>query len=135
MGQEFHRKNRVALINNKRVQNTILECNLKNDRIISVCFQGKPFNITVIQVYASDADEAEVDQFYEDPEDLLEITPKKDILFIIRVWNEKVGSQDIPGIPGKFGLGEQNKAGQRPTELCQENALVIANTLFQKLKR
>ena len=110
-------------------------CNLKNDRIISVCFQGKPFNITVIQVYASDAEEAEVDQFYEDPEDLLEITPKKDILFIIRVWNEKAGSQDIPGIPGKFGLGEQNKAGQRLTELCQENALVIANTLFQQLKR
>ena len=78
----------------------------------SVHFQGKPFNITVIQVYVSDAKEAEVDQFYEDPEDLLEITPEKDILFIIRVWNENVRSQDIPGIPGKFGLGEQIKQGK-----------------------
>ena len=101
--------------------------------MISVCFQGKPFNITVIQVYAltSKAEEAEVEQFYEDLQDLLELTPKKDILFIIRDWNAKVGSQKIPGVTGKFSLGVQNKAGQRLTEFCQENALVIANTLFQ----
>ena len=100
--------------------------------MISVRFQGKPFNIRVIQVYvpATNAKEAEVDQLYEDLEGLLELTPKKDGLFIIRDWNEKVRSQDIPGVTGKFGLGEQNEAGQRLTEFCQENALVIANTLF-----
>ena len=103
--------------------------------MISVCFQGKPFNITVIQVYSpnNDAEEAEVDQFYEDLEDLLEL--KKDVLFIIRDWNAKVGSQDKPGITGRFGLGEQNEAGQRLTEFCQGNALVIANSLFQQHKR
>ena len=97
--------------------------------MISLRFQGKPFNITVIQVYAptSNAEEAEVERFYENLQDLLELTPKKDVLFIIGDWNAKVGSQEIPGIPGKFGLGVQNEAEQRLTEYCQENALVIAN--------
>ena len=105
--------------------------------MISVCLQGKPFNITVIQVYAStsNAEEAEVERFYEDLQDLLELTPKKDVLFIIGDWNAKVGSQDIPGETGKFGLGLQNEVGQRLIEFCQENALVIANTLFQQHKR
>ena len=95
---------------NKRVQNAVLECNLKNDRMISVRLQGKPFNITVIQVYvsASNAEEAEVEQFYEDLQDVLEQTPKKDVLFIIGDWNAKVGSQETPGVTGKFGLGMQN---------------------------
>ena len=99
--------------------------------MISVCFQGKPFNTTVIQVYAptSNAKEAEVDWFYEDLQDLLELTPKRDVLFIIGDWNAKIGSQEIPGVTGKFGLGAQNEAGQRLTEFCQENALVIANPL------
>ena len=112
-------------------------CDLKNDTMISVHFQGKPFNITVIQVYAptSNAKDAEVEQFYEDLRDLLELTPKKDLLVIIGDWNAKVGSQEIPGVTGKFGLGVQNEAGQRLTEFCQENALVIANTLFQQHKR
>ena len=102
-----------------------------------LCFQGKPFNITVIQVYApaSDAEEAQVERFYEDLQDLLELTPKKDVLFIIGDWNAKVGSQEIPGVTGKFGLGVQNEAGQRLAEFSQENALVIANTLFQQHKR
>ena len=100
---------------NKRVQNAVLGCNLKNDRVISVRFQGKPFNITVIQVYApiNNAEEAEVEQFYEDLQDLLELTPRKDVLFIIGEWNAKVGSQETPGVTGKFGLGVQNEAGQR----------------------
>ena len=104
---------------------------------LSVCFQGKPFNITVIQVYTltSNGEEAEVEWFYEDLWDLLELTPKKDVLFIIGDWNEKVRSQEIPGVTGKYGLGAQNEAGQRLTEFCQENALVIANTLFQQHKR
>ena len=103
----------------------------------SLCFQGKPFNITVIQVYAptTNAREAEVEWFYDDLQDLLELTPKKDVLFIIGDWNAKVGSQEIPGVIGKFGLGVQNEAGQRLTEFCQENTPVIANTLFQKHKR
>ena len=111
------------------------EWNLKNDRMISVHFQGKPFNSTVIQVYAptTDAKEAEVNWFYEDLQDLLK-HPKKDVLFITGDWNAKVGSQEIPGITSKFGLGVQNEAGQRLTEFCQENTLVIANTLFQKHK-
>ena len=105
--------------------------------MISTRFQGKPFNITVIQVYAptSNAEEAEAEQFCEDLQDLLELTPKKDVLFIIQDWNAKVGSQKIPGVTGKFSLGVQNKAGQRLTEFCQENAQVIANTLFQQHKR
>ena len=109
---------------------------VKNDRVISVCFQGKPFNITVIQVYAPtiNAEEAEVERFYEDLQDLLELTPPKDILFIIGDWNAKVGSQ-TPGVTGKFGLGIQNEARQRLIEFCQENTLVITNTLFQQHKR
>src|SRR5574337_410371 len=101
--------------------------------MISVCFQGKAFNITVIQVYAltSIAEEAEVNRFYEDLQDLLELTPKKDVLFIIGDWNAKVGSQETPGVTSKFGLGIWNEAGQRLIEFCQENTLVIANTLFQ----
>ena len=105
--------------------------------MISVHFQGKPFNITVIQAYAptSNVEEAEVERFYEDLQDLIELTPKKDVLFIIGDWNAKVGRQEIPGVTGKFGLGVQNEAGQRLIEFCQENALVIANTLFQQHKR
>ena len=105
--------------------------------MISVHFQGKPFNISVIQVYAptSNAERADVEQFYEDLQDLVELTPKKDVLFIIRDWDAKVGSQETPGVTGKFGLGVQNEAGQRLIEFCQENALVIANTLFQQHKR
>ena len=105
--------------------------------MISVCFQSKPFNITGIQVYAptSNTEEAEVEQFHEDLQDLLELTPPKDVLFIIGDWNAKVGSQEIPGVTGKFGLGVQNEAGQRLTEFFQEKALVIANTLFQQHKR
>ena len=105
--------------------------------MISVHFQGKPFNITVIQVYAltSNAEEAKVEWFCEDLQDLLELTPKKDVLFIIGDWNAKVGSQETPGVTGKFGLGIQNKAGQRLIEFCEKNALVIANTFFQQHKR
>ena len=113
-GQESLRRNGVAIMVNKRVQNAVLGCNLKNDRMISVRFQGKPFNITVIQGYAltSNAEEAEVEQFYENLQDLLELTPKKDVLFIIGDWNAKVRSQETPGVTGKFGLGVQNEAGQ-----------------------
>ena len=102
--------------------------------MISVHFQGKPFNITVIQVYAptSNTEDTEVERFYEDLQDLLELTPQKDVLFIIGDWNAEVGSQETPG---KFGLGIWNEAGQRLIEFCQENALVIANTLFQQHKR
>ena len=136
VGQESLRRNGVAIMVNKRVQNAVAGCNLKNYRMILVCFQGKPFNITVIQVCAltSNDEEAEVERFYEDLQDLLELTPKKDILFIIWDWNAKVGSQEIPGITDKFGLGVQHEAGQRLIEFCQENALVIANTLFQQHK-
>ena len=100
--------------------------------MISVHLQGKPFNITVIQVYAptSNAEEAEIERFYEDLQDLLELTPQKDVLFIIGECNAKVGSQETPKVTGKFGLGIWNEAGQRLVEFCQENALVIANTLF-----
>ena len=105
--------------------------------MISVRFQGKPFNIRVIQIYipTSNIEEAEVERFYEDLQDLLELTPKKDVLFILGDWNAKVGSQETPGVTGKFGLGVQNEAGQRLIEFSQENALVIANTLFQQHKR
>ena len=117
-----------------------LDCNnLKNDRMISVRFQGKPFNITVIQVYAptSNTEEAEVERFYEDLQDLLQLTPPKNVLFIIGDWNAKGGNQEILGLTRKFGLGVQNEAGQSllKTEICQENALIIANTLFQQHKR
>ena len=106
----------------------------QKQKMISVCFQGKPFNITIIQVYAptSNAEEAEVEQFYEDLQDRLELTTRKVVHFIIGDWNAKVGSQETPGITGKFGLGVQNEPGQRLIDFCQENALVIANTLFQQ---
>ena len=107
---------------NKRVRNAVLGCNLKNDRLISVRFQGKPFNITVIQVYSptSNAEEAEVERFYEDLQDLLELTPKKDVHFIIGDWNAKVGSQEKPGVTGKFGLWIWNEAGQRLRVLARK---------------
>ena len=122
---------------NKRVKNAVLGCNLKSDRMISAHFKGKPFNLTVIPVQAPtiNAEEAEVEWFYEDLQDLLELTPKKDVLFIIGDWNAKVGSQEMPVVTGKFGLGVQNEAGQRLTECCQENILVTANTLLQQRKR
>ena len=112
-GQESLRRNGVAIIDNKRVWNAVLECNLKNDRMISILFQGKPFSITVIQVYAptSNAEEAEVEWFYEDLQDRLELTSKGYVLFIIGDWNAKVGSQEMPGVTGTFGLGVQNEAG------------------------
>ena len=132
--QESLRRNGVAIIVNKRVWNAVLGCNLKNDRMISVHFQDKPFNITVIQVYSLTKN-AEVEWLYKDLQDLLELTPRKDVLFIIGDWNAKVGSQETPGVTDKFGLGIQNEAGQRLIEFCQENALVIANTLFQQHRR
>ena len=103
--------------------------------MISVHFQGKPFNITVIQVYTPTSNAEKAERFYKDLQDLLELTPNKDVLFIIGDWNAKVGSQEIPGITGKFGLGIQNEAEQRLIEFCQENALVIENTPFQQHKR
>ena len=111
--QESLRRNGETIIANRRVQNAVLGCNLKNDRMISVRLQGKPFNITVIQVYApiSNAEEAEVEWFYEDLQDLVEVTPKRDVLFIRGDWNAKVGNQETPGVIGKFGLGIQNEAG------------------------
>ena len=135
-GQESLRRNGVAIMVNKRVRNAVLGCNLKNDRMIS-WIPEQPFNIMVIQVYAptSNAEEAEVEQFCEGLQDLLELTPKKDVLFIIGDWNTKVGSQETPGVTGKFGLGVQNEAGQRLMEFCQENTLVIASALFQQHKR
>ena len=107
---------------NKRIRNAVLGCNLKNDRMISVGFQSKPFNITVIHVFVliTNTEKAEVEQFYEDLQDLLELTPKKDVLSIIGDWNAKVGSQETPGVTGKFGLGVQNEAGQRLIELPRE---------------
>ena len=136
-GQESLRRNGVAIVIKKRVQNAVFGYNLKSDRMISICFQGKIFNITVIQVYAPkrNAEEVEFERFYEDIQDLPELTPKKDVLFITGDWNAKVGSQEIPGVMGKFGLGVWNEAGQRLIEFCQENTLVIANTLFQQHKR
>ena len=136
-GQESLRRNGVALIVNKIVQNAVLGCSLKNDGMISVYFQGKPFSITIIQVCAptSNAEEADFEWFHDDLQDLLELTPKKGILFIIGDWNTKVGSQETPGVTGKFGLGVQNEEGQRLIEFCQENTLVIANTFFQQHKR
>ena len=105
--------------------------------MISLCFQGKQFNITVIQSYAPTTNPKEVkaERFYQDLQDLQELPPKKDVLFIIGDWKAKVGSQEIPGVTGKFGLGVQTEAGQKLREFCQENALVIANTLFQHHKR
>ena len=131
-GQESLRRTGVAIMANKRVQNAILGCSLKNDRKISVHFQGKLFNITVIQVYplTSNTEQAEVEWFCEDLQDLIDLTPKKDILFIIGDWNAKVGSQETPGVACKCGLGVQNEAGQRLIEFGKENTLVIAITLL-----
>ena len=131
-GQESLRRNGVALIDNERVRNAVLACNLKNDRMVPVCFQGKPFSITVMQVYdsTSNAEEAKVEWFYEDLQDLLELTSQKDVLSIIGDWNAKVGSQEIPGVISKFHLGVENEAGQRLTEFPQDNTREIANTLF-----
>ena len=134
-GQESLRRNGVAIVVNKRVQNAVLESNPKNDRMISVHYQGKPFNIMVIQAYAPTSNTEEAELFYEDLQDLLELTTKKDVLFIIGDQNAKVGSQETPGVTGKFGLGIQNEAGQMLIEFCQENTLVIANTLFQQHRR
>ena len=116
-GPESHRRNRIALIISQKIQNTVLGYNLKNDRMILVCLQGKPFNIRVIQVHApiTDSEEVEADQFCENLEDLLVLTPNKDVLFI-RDWIAKEGSQDMPGVTGKFGLGEQNEAGKTLTD-------------------
>ena len=116
--QESLRRNGIALIVNKRIWNAVLGCNLEKDRMNSIHFKGKPLSTTVIQVYAptSNAEEAEVEWFYEDLQDLVELTPKKDVLFVIGDWNAKVISQEIPGVTGKFGLGVQNEAGQRLTE-------------------
>ena len=111
--QESLGRNGVAIIVNKRVQNAVLGCSLKNDRMISVRFQGKPFSITVIQVSVETSNAEEAEQFYKDLQNLLELTPKKDVLFIIEDWNAKIGSQETPGVTGKFGLGVQNKEGQR----------------------
>ena len=121
-GQESLRRNGVAIMVNKRVQNAVLGCSLKNGRMISVCSQGKPFSITVIQTNTptSNTEEAEAEQFYEDLQDLLEFTPKKDVLFIIEDWNAKAGSQETPGVTDKFDLGMWNEAGQRLIEFCQE---------------
>ena len=121
-GQESLRRNGVAIMVNKRVQNALFECNLKNNRMIFVHFQSKPFIITVILIYApiNNAGEAEVEQFYEYLQDLLELTPKKDVHFIIGDWNAKVGSQETPGVTGKFGLEIQNEAGQRLRVLPRE---------------
>ena len=120
-----------------RVQNAMLGCNLKNDTMNSVRLQGKWFSITVIQHYApiTNVEEAEVEWVLEDIQDLLELTSKRGVLFIIGDWKAKVGSQEIPGVTGRFGLGIQNEAWQKLTEFCQENPLVIANTLFQQHKR
>ena len=150
-GQESLKRNGVAIIVNKRVQKAVLGCNLKNGRMISVCFQGKPFSITVIHVYAptSNAEEAEVEQFYEDLQDLLELTPSKYVLFIIGDWNAKVGSQEIPGVTGKFGLGVQNEStakanrvsprertshSKHPLPTTQEKSLHVDITRWSILK-
>ena len=126
-GQESLRRNGVAIMVKKRVRNAVLGCSLKNDRMISVHFQGKPFNIMEIQAYAptSNAEEAEVEWFYEDLQDLLELALKRDVLFIIGDRNAKVRSQETPGVTGKFGFGVRNEARQRLIEFCQENALLL----------
>ena len=120
----------------ERVQNAVLGCNLKNKRMICF-FQGKQFNITVIHVYAltSNTEEIEIEQFYEGLQDLLKLTPIKDVLFVTGDWNAKVRSQETPGVTGKFGSGLWNGAGQRLIVFCKENTLVIANTLFQQHKK
>ena len=136
-GQESFRRNGVVIMVNKRVRNAVLGYNLKNDRMISVRFQGNPFSITIIQAYAptSNDEEAEVERFYKDLQDLFEVTPGKDVLFITGDWNAKVGSHEMPGVTDKFGLRVEKEAEQRLTQFCQENTLVIAYTLFQQHKR
>ena len=135
-GQESLRRNGVAIMVNERVQNAVAGCNLKNNKMIPVHFQGKPLNITVMQVYAprSKDEEVEVEWFYEDRQDLLELTPLKDIFCIIEDWNAKVGSQETPGVTGKFGSGVWNEAGQRLIEFCKENTLVIATHFFKNTR-
>ena len=132
-GQESLRRNGVAIMVNKRVQNAVLGCSLKNDKMISIHSKAN-HSISQQSVYAptSNAEEAEVEWFHEDLQDLLELKPKKDVLFIILDWNAKVGNQETPGVTGEFGLQVLNKAGQTLIEFCQENALVIVNTLFQQ---
>ena len=134
-GYKSLRRNGVAIIVKKRIQNAVAGCNLNNYRMISVCFQGKTFNITVIQVHAptSNDEEAEVERFYEDRQDRQ--GPKKVVLYVIVDWNAKVGSQETPGVTGKFGSLVWNEAGQRRIEFCKENTLVIENTLFQLHKK
>ena len=136
-GQESFTRNGVTLIVNKEESEMQYVCSVSKMTESSLRFQSKSFNITVIQVYVptSNAEEAEIEWFYEDLRDLLELTPKKDVIFIIDDWNAKEGSQELPGVIGKFGLGVQNEAWQRLIEFCQENTLVIANTLFQQYKR
>ncbi|ELR62166.1 hypothetical protein M91_07993, partial [Bos mutus] len=136
--QESLRRNGMAIMVNKRVRNGELGCNLKNDRMISVHLQGKPFNITVVEVYAStsNAEEAEVERFYEDLQDLLELTPPKNVLFIIGDWDAKVGSQETPEVTGKFGLGIQNEAGQRLIEAdCGSDQEFLIAKFRLKLKK
>ena len=125
MKKKKRKRNGVAIIVNRRARNAVFGCSLKNERMISVHLQGKPFNITITQAYilTSNIEEAEVECFYEDLQDLLMLTPKKDVLFIIGDWNAKVGSQETLGVTGKFGLRVQNEAGQRLIEFCQENTL------------
>ena len=123
-------KDGEALYSQQKSPKYILGCNLKKDRMIYIHFQSKPFNIIVIQVYALTS--WSWSSFYEGPTDLVELTPQKDVLFIIGDWNAKVGSQETPGVTGKFGLGVEKEAGQKLIEFCQENTLVIANTLFQQ---
>ena len=139
-GQESLRRNGVAIMVNKRVRNVVLGCSLKKDRMISAHFQGKPFSITVIQVYAStsNAEEAEIEQFYEDLQDLLELIPKEDVLFITGDWNAKERSQEIPGVTGKFGLGVQNEAGAKanrvlPSEHTGHSKHALQTTLEMAL--
>ena len=134
-GQESLRRSGLSIKINKRVWNAVLGCHLKNDKMISVHIQGEQFHIMVIQVYALTSNSEEAEWFCEDLQDLLEWTPKKDILFIIGEWNAKGGGQETPGVTSKSGLGVQNEVGQRLTESCQENTLVVANTLFQQHKR
>ena len=135
--QESLRRNGGAIVVNKRVLHAVLGCNLKDERLISVHFQGKPFNITIIHAFAPvrKAEEAEVEWYYEDLQDLLELIFKKDVIFIKGDWNAKVGSQETLGVTGKFGLGILNEAGQRLIAFFLGNTLVIANTLFQQHKR
>ena len=128
-GQESLRRNGVAIIVHKRVQNAVFGCNLRKDRMISVRFQGKPFNITMV------FQGKPFKPFNINIQDLLELTTQKDVLFIIGDWNPNIGSQGTPGVTGKFGLGVQNEAGQKANKVCQENALVIVNTLFQQYKK